>query len=100
MAKECLGCICDAASGCNTTIGCAGDVCGPFKITMNYWTDGGKPTLDGEAKDDGMYRGFAGYLGLNSLLKRAERKMRDFSYNCWIECTRASACEMVFNVFF
>ncbi|CAB0036432.1 unnamed protein product [Trichogramma brassicae] len=48
----CLGCICEAASGCNQTLGCVGDVCGPFHITQIYWTDSGKPTLDNDKPDD------------------------------------------------
>ncbi|XP_014219639.1 lysozyme-like [Copidosoma floridanum] len=52
ITQACLGCICDAASGCNTTIGCTGDVCGPFRITKIYWTDGGKPSIDGESDGD------------------------------------------------
>uniref|UniRef100_A0ABD2XAW9 lysozyme n=1 Tax=Trichogramma kaykai TaxID=54128 RepID=A0ABD2XAW9_9HYME len=47
----CLGCICEAASGCNQTLGCVGDVCGPFHITQIYWTDSGKPTLDSDKPD-------------------------------------------------
>ncbi|KAL7300141.1 hypothetical protein TKK_0007143 [Trichogramma kaykai] len=45
MDQICLGCICEAASGCNTTVGCVGDVCGPFRITWGYWADAGKPTV-------------------------------------------------------
>ena len=44
----CLGCICEAVSGCNTTTKCEGDICGPFHMTWGYWADGGKPTLNGE----------------------------------------------------
>lgn len=49
LSQSCLGCICEAASGCNTNAGCEGDVCGPFRITWGYWADGGKPTLNNEA---------------------------------------------------
>lgn len=45
----CLGCICEAVSGCNRTLNCNGDVCGLFRITWAYWSDSGKPTLNGEA---------------------------------------------------
>lgn len=48
VSQVCLGCMCEAASGCNTTVGCTGDVCGPFRITWAYWADAGKPTLSGE----------------------------------------------------
>lgn len=44
----CLGCICQAISGCNSTLICNGDVCGLFRMTWAYWSDGGKPTKDGE----------------------------------------------------
>ncbi|XP_046821287.1 lysozyme-like isoform X1 [Vespa crabro] len=56
VSKICLGCICEAASGCNTTLGCNGDVCGPFRITWAYWADAGKPTLNNEANtNEGAY---------------------------------------------
>jgi len=44
----CLGCICEAISGCNRTLTCNADVCGLFRITWGYWADSGKPTLNGE----------------------------------------------------
>lgn len=56
VTKVCLGCICEAVSGCKTTLGCNGDVCGPFGITWAYWADAGKPTLNNEANtNDGAY---------------------------------------------
>lgn len=48
VSQTCLGCICEASSGCNTTLKCNGDVCGPFRITWAYWADSGKPTLSDE----------------------------------------------------
>jgi Destabilase len=47
----CLGCICEASSGCDRSLKCSGDVCGLFRITWAYWSDGGKPTQQGEAPD-------------------------------------------------
>ena len=47
----CLGCICEAASECDRRLKCSGDVCGLFRITWAYWSDGGKPTQQGEAPD-------------------------------------------------
>ncbi|XP_012523214.2 lysozyme [Monomorium pharaonis] len=44
ITQECIGCICEVTSGCNTTLGCDGPVCGPFYITKAYWIDAGKPT--------------------------------------------------------
>ncbi|XP_012270123.1 lysozyme-like [Orussus abietinus] len=56
VSQTCLGCICEAASGCNTTLGCNGEVCGPFRITWGYWADGGKPTLNDEPNSaEGAY---------------------------------------------
>ncbi|XP_011505724.1 PREDICTED: lysozyme 2-like [Ceratosolen solmsi marchali] len=52
VSRECLGCICEAASGCNTTLGCTGDICGAFHITWGYWADAGKPTLPGVSNTD------------------------------------------------
>ncbi|XP_066159224.1 lysozyme-like [Euwallacea fornicatus] len=51
VTQQCLGCICEAISGCNTTNTCLGDVCGPFRITWAYWSDAGKPTIGGESPD-------------------------------------------------
>lgn len=45
MTDTCLGCICEAVSGCNTTFGCSGGVCGLFRITWAYWADSGKPVI-------------------------------------------------------
>lgn len=51
VSQTCLGCICEASSGCNTTLKCDGDVCGPFRITWGYWHDSGKPTFNNESPD-------------------------------------------------
>lgn len=51
VTQQCLGCICEAISGCNTTNVCSGDVCGPFRITWAYWADAGKPTVSGESPE-------------------------------------------------
>lgn len=49
VTQTCLGCICEAISGCNRTTTCAGDVCGLFRITWAYWADAGKPTITSES---------------------------------------------------
>lgn len=49
VTEVCLGCICEAVSGCDPNLRCEGDVCGLFRITWPYWSDAGKPTLNGEA---------------------------------------------------
>lgn len=51
VSQNCLGCICQSASGCPTVLGCAGDTCGPFHLTQGYWKDGGMPTLNNEANN-------------------------------------------------
>jgi len=45
VSELCLGCICEAASNCNRSLGCNGDVCGLFRITWAYWADAGKPVI-------------------------------------------------------
>ncbi|XP_003708146.1 lysozyme [Megachile rotundata] len=52
LSKVCLGCICEAASGCNVTLGCDESVCGPFRITWRYWADAGKPVLDNNSNSN------------------------------------------------
>jgi len=47
-SPNCLGCICEASSGCNQTIGCsshAGYHCGPFLISWNFWKEVEQPVL-------------------------------------------------------
>ncbi|XP_031622100.1 lysozyme-like [Contarinia nasturtii] len=49
VTQTCLGCICEAISGCNRTAICTGEVCGLFRLTWGYWADSGKPTIAGES---------------------------------------------------
>lgn len=53
VTQTCLGCICEAISGCNRTSTCTGDVCGLFRLTWAYWADAGKPTIAGESPTAG-----------------------------------------------
>lgn len=56
VSEICLGCICEAVSNCNQSLGCVGDVCGVFKITWPYWADAGRPTLaQDKSEDDSAY---------------------------------------------
>ena len=53
VAADCLGCLCEASTSCNSTIGCTsappgGYFCGPFLISRAYWVDAGKPVLGGD----------------------------------------------------
>lgn len=49
VTDVCLGCICEAISGCNQTRFCGSGVCGLFRITWAYWADGGKLTLGNDS---------------------------------------------------
>lgn len=48
LLTPCWRCICEATSGCNTTIGCEQGFCGPFKLSWTYWKEAGKPTVKGD----------------------------------------------------
>ncbi|XP_026735904.1 invertebrate-type lysozyme 3-like [Trichoplusia ni] len=52
VTEVCLGCICQATSGCKKGLTCEGDACGLFRITWAYWADAGKPTIRGQSPDD------------------------------------------------
>ncbi|XP_076062012.1 lysozyme 1-like [Oratosquilla oratoria] len=43
ITQECLGCICEASTGCNLNQRCQGNYCGPFLISWAYWADAKKP---------------------------------------------------------
>lgn len=51
ISTQCLGCLCEAATNCNRTLTCRGDICGLFSITWAYWVDAGKPTQATESAD-------------------------------------------------
>ncbi|CAK1586776.1 unnamed protein product [Parnassius mnemosyne] len=51
VTEVCLGCLCQAISGCKQGTQCEGDSCGLFRITWAYWADAGKPTVDGSSPD-------------------------------------------------
>ncbi|XP_073961754.1 lysozyme-like isoform X1 [Choristoneura fumiferana] len=51
LSDVCLGCICQAISGCRQETVCEGDHCGLFHITSAYWSDAGTPTINGLAPD-------------------------------------------------
>lgn len=56
---SCLPCICEAATGCDETLGCDDrGFCGPFLLSQRYWTLAGKPLLrgDSEGRPGGKYR--------------------------------------------
>ena len=42
ITNECIGCICEAASGCNVDRKCSGGFCGPFVMSVNFWIEAGR----------------------------------------------------------
>jgi len=53
ITDDCLGCICEAASGCDTSTQCIrAGFCGPFHISWPYWADAGKLSIQGATPDD------------------------------------------------
>ncbi|XP_072944841.1 lysozyme-like [Epargyreus clarus] len=51
VSEECIRCICQAVSGCDLSLRCEGDRCGPLQITWAYWADAGKCTPPGVSPD-------------------------------------------------
>ncbi|XP_065367465.1 lysozyme-like [Calliphora vicina] len=81
VTDVCLGCICEAISGCNQTAYCGGGVCGLFRITWAYWADGGKLTINNE--DPASETAYANcvndpYCAANTI----QNYMRKYSQDC------------------
>ncbi|XP_065369652.1 lysozyme-like [Calliphora vicina] len=77
----CMGCICEARSGCNQTPICCRGVCGMFFITRPYWADGGNLTINNE--DPTSENAFPNcvndpYCAANTI----QNYMRKFSQDC------------------
>lgn len=54
VPEDCLGCLCQASSGCNLTTPCTTGhqyLCGPFLISWAYWADAGKFVLANDNPD-------------------------------------------------
>uniref|UniRef100_A0A1A9WK39 lysozyme n=1 Tax=Glossina brevipalpis TaxID=37001 RepID=A0A1A9WK39_9MUSC len=51
LSDICMGCLCEATSGCNQTAICNYGACGLFRVTYAYWADAGKLTLDNDSPD-------------------------------------------------
>ncbi|KAL5234158.1 hypothetical protein ACI65C_001568 [Semiaphis heraclei] len=52
VTESCLGCICDAIGECSYHTKCSGELCGMFGITRPYWSDSGKPVVEGSHPND------------------------------------------------
>lgn len=50
--EKCIGCMCEASSGCNQTLECMEQnevkYCGVFLLSEIYWQDAGTPVLQGD----------------------------------------------------
>lgn len=50
--EKCIGCMCEASSGCNQTLECIEQnevkYCGVFLLSDVYWQDAGMPVLQGD----------------------------------------------------
>jgi len=50
--EKCIGCMCEASSGCNQTLECMEQnevkYCGVFLLSDVYWQDAGTPVLQGD----------------------------------------------------
>ncbi|KAK9887982.1 hypothetical protein WA026_000273 [Henosepilachna vigintioctopunctata] len=81
VTQQCLGCICEASSSCDISGQCAGDVCGPFRITWAYWSDGGKPTVNKEPSEaPGAYARCASDIYCSALA--VQGYMQKFQQDC------------------
>lgn len=52
MSEACLGCLCESIGECSPHMKCRGEVCGMFGITWPYWSDSGKPVVEGSHPND------------------------------------------------
>lgn len=56
--EHCQRCLCEAATGCNATIGCDNNQCGMYKLTRTFWEEAGSPTIVGDDPErrTGIYK--------------------------------------------
>ncbi|XP_076061491.1 lysozyme-like isoform X2 [Oratosquilla oratoria] len=45
ISDQCLDCICQACTQCDTSFNCTKEHCGPFLISYDYWVDSKRPVL-------------------------------------------------------
>ena len=59
VTNNCIGCICEASTRCDTNITCInnGFLCGPFYISQPFWIDAGRCVQPGDNPDspDGKF---------------------------------------------
>jgi len=89
---NCLGCICEASSGCNLTVGCSaggGYYCGPFYLSWAYWADAGKFVLRGhDPEQKGAFEACANdpYCAAITVRSYMKKFQKDCNNDGHIEC--------------
>ncbi|XP_076233265.1 uncharacterized protein LOC143178454 [Calliopsis andreniformis] len=88
VTSTCLGCICEATSNCNATVGCDGSVCGPFRITWAYWVDAGKPKLNDGSNDNDSYTQCTNdlYCAADTLKRYMDKFVQDCNGDGVVDC--------------
>ncbi|EEB11660.1 conserved hypothetical protein [Pediculus humanus corporis] len=89
LTSACLGCICEATTNCNLTIGCSGDLCGPFFISKDYWEDSGSPVLYGDHPSrKGAYKTCVNdpYCAATTLKQYIFKYAQDCNGNGYLDC--------------
>jgi len=87
MSDTCLGCICEATTNCNMTIGCMRGLCGPFLISKAYWVDSGRPTVPRDNPDrQGAYETCANdpYCSANAVRQYMARFAQVY-FHCYLK---------------
>lgn len=51
LNRQCMRCLCVAATECDITKNCDKGYCGPFKVSRLYWIDAGEVTLPNDDKE-------------------------------------------------
>jgi len=86
VSANCLGCLCEASTQCNVTVGChtpysGAYFCGPFLISWAYWSDAGKPVIKGDDPDvKGAFENCVNDLYCAALTVR--QYMAEFAEDC------------------
>lgn len=75
VTNNCIGCICEASTRCNATMGCIhnGALCGPFLISRAFWVDAGQCVQPGDSPSDAQ-----AFVRCATDLKCASRIIRSY----------------------
>ncbi|XP_067011516.2 lysozyme [Anabrus simplex] len=81
LHRPCLRCLCEAATGCNMTIGCVTGYCGPFKISRVFWVDADRLVMpEDDPQRPGAYEDCARQYQCAS--KLVKNYMKKFGQDC------------------